>query len=136
MSVWLKRIRLVAAWLLGLYLARMFVNMGWIKFDPEGFWTAAFERWGYPAWLRVPVGVLEVGGGIMLVIPWLATYGGLALAVVMGGAWVTGAGAGRWVDVAWITGYALACLWIAWEWRGWRRPRFRMPVFGRTALSC
>ena len=39
---WSKRVRLIAAWCLGAYLADMFIRMGWIKFDPEGFWTAAF----------------------------------------------------------------------------------------------
>lgn len=121
-----KRIRLALAWCLGLYLADMFVTMGWIKFDPNGFWTAAFVRWGYPPWLRVAVGVVEVAGGGMLVIPWLAPLGGVALASVMGGAWLTRWLDRRYVDVAWITFYALSCLWIAYEWwdfRFWKRRR-------------
>jgi hypothetical protein len=60
---WLKRVRLIAAWCLGAYLADIFIRMGWIKFDPNGFWTLAFERWGYPPWLRVAVGLIEVVGG-------------------------------------------------------------------------
>jgi hypothetical protein len=44
---------MVGAWLVGLYLARMYVEMGWVKFDPDGFWTEAFESWGYPVWLRL-----------------------------------------------------------------------------------
>ncbi len=32
-----KKVRLIAAWCLGLYLAHMYVTMGWIKFDPNGF---------------------------------------------------------------------------------------------------
>ena len=122
MTMW-KKVRLVAAWLAGAYLARMMVQMGWVKFDPDGFWTAAFERWGYPVWLRQLVGAIEVGGGIAMIIPWIASWGGLAVAVVMGGAWVTRAGDGRWVDVAWITVYMLGCLWVAFEWWSWRRPR-------------
>ena|SRR5216684_2838303 len=39
-----QKARLLAAWCLGAYLAHMYVRMGWIKFDPNGFWTAAFER--------------------------------------------------------------------------------------------
>jgi uncharacterized membrane protein YphA (DoxX/SURF4 family) len=121
-----KRVRLIVAWGLGLYLADMFVRMGWIKFDPRGFWTAAFARWGYPAWLRIAVGAVEVVGGAMLVIPWLASLGGIAVALVMGGAWLTRHLDKRYVDVAWITFYALSCLWIAYEWWGsrfWRRRR-------------
>ena len=118
-----KKARLVIAWVAGLYLASMFVSQGIPKFDPNGFWTEPFERWGYPAWLRVLVGGIEVAGGIALIIPWVASWGGLAIAVVMGGAWVTRAGGGWWVDVAWITVYLLAALWVAWEWWGWRKPK-------------
>ena len=121
--MWWKRIRLAASWLLGLYLARMFVSMGWIKFDPEGFWTPAFERWGYPAWLRLLVGAIETAGGVALLIPWVATYAGVALAAVMGGAWVTRFTDARFVDVAWITAYALGVLWVAFEWRGFVLPQ-------------
>ncbi len=77
-----KRARRVLAWLVGLYLAQMFVKMGWVKFDPQGFWTAAFERWGYPVSLRLVVGVIEVAGGIL--IPWTASWGGLSLGACCG----------------------------------------------------
>ena len=116
MTRW-KRVRLVLAWCLGLYLANIYIRMGWIKFDPEGFWTAAFVRWGLPPWLRVVVGGVEVLGGAMLVVPWAATAGGLALAFVMAGAWLTRYFDGRYVDVAWITAYIAGLLWIAYEWR-------------------
>jgi putative oxidoreductase len=89
--------------------------MGWVKFDPEGFWTAAFARWGYPAWFRVLIGGLEVAGGVCLVVPWTAGYGALVLALVMLGAWGTRAHDGRWVDVAWISAYLLGLAWIGYE---------------------
>lgn len=119
----LKRVRLVVAWCLGLYLANMYVRMGWIKFDPHGFWTPAFERWGYPVWLRWLVGVVEVGGGVLLLVPWVASYAALAVSVVMTGAWVTRFRDARFVDVAWITVYVAALWWIAFEWWPFRRPR-------------
>jgi uncharacterized membrane protein YphA (DoxX/SURF4 family) len=117
-----KIARLVAAWCLGLYLARMYVEMGWIKFDPNGFWTKAFERWGYPVWMRLAVGAFEVGGGIMLLIPWVASYGAIAVACVMTGAFVTRMHDHRYVDSAWIAAYFVALAWIAWEWWPYRRP--------------
>ncbi len=112
----LKKLRLVAAWLVAAYLARMYVTMGWVKFDPAGFWTAAFVRRGYPAWLRWLVGGIEVGGALLILVPWVASYAALALAVVMVGAWVTRARDMRFVDVAWITAYLAALVWIAFEW--------------------
>jgi uncharacterized membrane protein YphA (DoxX/SURF4 family) len=116
MRITLRNARRAGAWLAGLYLGWMYVQMGWIKFDPAGFWTVAFERWDYPSWLRILVGVIEVTGGVMLVVPWLASYGAPALVVVMLGAWATRAHGGQWVDVAWITVYLLGLLWIAVEW--------------------
>lgn len=118
-----KKLRLLAAWALGLYLAQMYVRMGWIKFDPAGFWTAAFERWGYPVWLRWVVGGIEVGGGLLLLLPWVASYAALALGLVMAGAWMTRVLDARFVDVAWITVYFVALLWIAVEWWPFRWPR-------------
>lgn len=120
MHLWIRRTRWLGAWLLGLYLARMYVEMGWVKFDPDGFWTAAFEAWGYPSWLRVSVGAIEVIGGILLVVPWLASYGGIAVSAVMVGAWGTRAHDGRWVDVAWLSAYILGLVWITYEWWGVR----------------
>jgi uncharacterized membrane protein YphA (DoxX/SURF4 family) len=123
--LWLRRGLALA---LGAYFGLMFVRMGWIKFDPNGFWTKAFERWGYPVWLRIAVGVVETAGGVALVVPWVATYGGVGLAVVMAGAWFTRFHDGRMVDVAWITTYFLGVVWIAYEWRSVRlRPRRNPP---------
>jgi len=117
-------VRLLAVWCLGAYLAHMYVRMGWVKFDPAGFWTAAFERWGYPVWLRWLVGAIEVGGGLLLLVPWVASYAALGVSLVMVGAWVTRVRDGRYVDVAWIAAYLFALLWIALEWWQFRWPRF------------
>ncbi len=122
---WWKAFRLLAAWLVGLYLARMYVGAGIDKFDPTGFWAEPFVRWGYPVWLRVAVGSVETVGGIAILIPWVATYGGVAVAAVMGGAAVTRLMDGRMVDAGWILAFLAALLWIAWEWRGHRVPRGR-----------
>ncbi len=118
----LKMVRLAAAWGVGLYLARMYVEMGWVKFDPNGFWTKAFERWGYPVWMRWTVGAIEVTGGIMLLIPWVASYGAIAVAVIMTGAFFTRMHDHRYVDSAWIAAYWAGLAWIAYEWWPFRRP--------------
>ena len=121
----LKWLRLVVAWLLGVYFANMYFNMGWVKFDPDGFWTGAFDRWGYPVWLRYGVGVVEVIGGVLLLIPWVASYAALSVVAVMIGALVTRMLDARWDDVAYIAVYIAGLLWIAFEWWAWRQPRSR-----------
>ncbi len=130
-GVWIRR---TVAWLVALYLARMYVTMGWVKFDPEGFWTGAWERWGYPNWLKLLVGAIETGGGVLLLLPWTATYAAAALVTVMLGAGVTRFMDGRMVDVAWIGLYIVALAWVGFEWRdfrlGGRRTRPPSPPTG------
>ena len=128
--VWWIRIRRVLAFVVGLYLARMFVKNGWDKFDPEGFWAEPFAQWGYPVWLRLVVGAIETAGGLLILVPWTATYAGVAVAMVMGGAFYTRWGAGFPEDLMWIAAYAVALLWIAFEWRS-----FRWPHFGRSEMD-
>lgn len=128
-NIWWIRIRRVLAWAVGLYLANMFVRNGWDKFDPEGFWSAPFERWGYPVWLRLLVGFIETVGGALILVPWTATYAGVSLAVVMAGAAYTRFGSGYPQDVMWITAYGIALLWIAFEWRAFRLPSTRRDIF-------
>lgn len=112
-----RKLRLAAAWLASLYFANLYGHAGWQKFDTESFWTGLFEQWGYPPSFRVLVGVVELVGGIALVVPWVATYAGAALVVVMGGAWVHLAMDARWSDVGLVTAYLTGLTWIAWEWR-------------------
>lgn len=117
---WTKRARLALAIVVGVYLITVFFPQGWDKFDPDGFWAEPFARWGYPVWLRVGVGVLETAGSVMLVVPWLATWGGIATGMAMAGALYTRLPSGFWTDVAWISLWLATSLWVAWEWRDWR----------------
>lgn len=120
----MQLVRRLSAVALGLYLGWMYVHQGWIKFDPNGFWTAAFQRWGYPPALRWLVGAVEVAGGVSLIVPPVASYGAASLVIVMLGAAVTRARGNHWVDVAWIVAYTVGLLWIAATWWGlrWRFP--------------
>ena len=48
----LTRIQPILLWLIALWFAyRLGIN-GVRKLDPDGFWTNAFQRWGYPNWFR------------------------------------------------------------------------------------
>jgi putative oxidoreductase len=45
-----------------------------------------FARWGYPAWFRASVAVLQVVGGVLLLLPASAPWGAAVLSVVLVGA--------------------------------------------------
>lgn len=85
----LTKAKPILLWLIGAYLSYKLMINGFRKFDPDGMWTKAFIKWGYPAWFRIFIGVLEVGGGLLLLIPRTRHFGGLVLATVMIGALVT-----------------------------------------------
>ena len=66
----------VLLWAASLYLAWLFIQQGYVKFDAEGFWSGAFERWGYPVWFMFLIGFLECLGAILILIPRTGAYGG------------------------------------------------------------
>jgi hypothetical protein len=50
---------------------------------------------GFPSWMRVVVGVFEVGGGLALLVPGLAIYGAIGLGILMIPAAITQAMSGE-----------------------------------------
>ena len=85
----LTRIQHILLWLIVLWMAYRIGSMGYFKLDPEGMWTKAFNRWGYPVWFRYFIGVLELGGALLILIPKVRHYGGIILFTVMIGALIT-----------------------------------------------
>ena len=79
----------VALWVVTVLCAAFFTMMGLPKVLGQGGWAARFATWGYPPWFVVFVGVAELVGAIMMLIPQLATLGGTLLAVIMLGAAAT-----------------------------------------------
>ena len=79
----------IAPWILSVLLALFFTMMGVPKVLGQGGWATRFAAWGYPPWFVVVVGVAELGGALMLLVPQLATLGGCLLALVMLGAVAT-----------------------------------------------
>lgn len=82
----LAKIQPILIWLIGAYLAYKLAFNGWRKFDPDGFWTKAFVKWGYPVWFRIFIGVVEFVGGLLMIVPRSRPLGALMLLVVMVGA--------------------------------------------------
>lgn len=76
-------------WLISLWFAYRLIHNGILKFDPDGFWSPAFERWGYPDWFRILIGMLETIGGTLIIFPGVRHFGAAILFLVMLGALIT-----------------------------------------------
>jgi uncharacterized membrane protein YphA (DoxX/SURF4 family) len=116
----LKYVKLVFIWLFSLFIAFIMIQQGWAKFGADGRWARSFAEWGYPAWFRMLIGVVETGGSLALLVPPVAFYGALALAAVMVGATGTLLFDGRGVDAVTPIAYTVVLVWIAFERRGTR----------------
>ena len=72
-------------WALSVLLACVFLLAGIPKITGSApIWLQAAAMRGFPAWLRIVVGVVEVISGVALLIPGVAIYAALGLAVLMG----------------------------------------------------
>ena len=67
-------------------LALIFFASGAAKLAGLEFEIAAFENWGYPLWFMYLVGVIEVGGALLLLVPRLSGLAAGGLALFMTGA--------------------------------------------------
>jgi putative oxidoreductase len=75
-------------WLGAVFLAVAFVFAGSLKLAGASAirWSERFVHWGYPANAHYVVGVLEVVGGLAVLIPRLRRSASLTLGVIMIGA--------------------------------------------------
>lgn len=78
-----------ALWTLKVVLAAVFLLVGIQKLLGGTAWVQLFAMAGYPEWFRTVVGAIEAACGVALLIPGLAAYAAIALAVVMFGATFT-----------------------------------------------
>lgn len=79
-----SRSRSTAAWLLSILLASVFIAAGMPKLtgnEPLLIQAAAMR--GFPGWIRVIVGIVEVSGAVGLLIPAVAPAAALILALLM-----------------------------------------------------
>jgi uncharacterized membrane protein YphA (DoxX/SURF4 family) len=91
---WKQKLAGGGRWLLQVLLAAGFASIGFGKFVDQ-FWVRSFERWGYPAGFHIVTGVIEMGCGLLLLVPKLSSYAALALGGVMLAAMATHASAGQ-----------------------------------------
>ena len=59
----------IIIWILACILALAFISSGITKLLGVEMQTRNFESWSYPQWFRFPVGLIEVGLAIGLLIP-------------------------------------------------------------------
>src|SRR5450631_2985920 len=59
----------IITWILSGLLALAFLGSGLSKIFGAEMQIKNFESWGYPLWLRFPIGLIEMAFAIALVIP-------------------------------------------------------------------
>jgi putative oxidoreductase len=77
-----------AVWMCAIFLAVAFVFVGILKLEgPSAVrWTERFVQWGYPANAQYVIGVLEILGGVGVLIPRWRRAAAATLGVLMIGA--------------------------------------------------
>ena len=77
-----------AVWTCAIFLAVAFVFAGILKFEGRSAvgWAERFAQWGYPASAQYVVGVLEILGGVGVLIPRWRRAAAATLVVIMVGA--------------------------------------------------
>jgi putative oxidoreductase len=83
------RLKRVGLLLLEALLGIFFALQGIVKLSGSPAWVARFRGWGYPDHFYVVVGVAEVAGAGLLVLPKTRVYGAALLIAIMAGAAVT-----------------------------------------------
>jgi len=85
------RLRSAAVWAGAIFLAVAFVAVGLSKLAGASAarWSERFAHWGYPANASYVVGVLEILGGVGMLVPRWRRAASLTLGVLMAGALCT-----------------------------------------------
>jgi putative oxidoreductase len=94
-------IRPLAAWVISLPLVFVFVGAGSAKLRGETSMIELFVSFGYPIWFMYFTGLLEVAGGLLLLLPRLSGIGTVMLIWVMLGALISKLGHGQ-ADTAFV----------------------------------
>jgi len=87
----MMRVRRSAVWVCAVFLAATFIAIGMSKLWGGAAirWSGRFEHWGYPPHAQYVVGVLEIIGGVAMLIPRWRQVGAAILVVLMIGALCT-----------------------------------------------
>ena len=83
-----SRIGLLTVWLPRVAVALVFVTVGYSKFS-DPMWVRLFGRIGFGQWFRYFTGVMQIAGGVLVLVPRLSLVGIAMLACTMAGAVIT-----------------------------------------------
>jgi uncharacterized membrane protein YphA (DoxX/SURF4 family) len=75
-------------WLPRIAAALLFFFIGLSKFGRQSRWITTFEQIGFGQWLRYATGILQLAGGVMVLVPRTFLLGIMMLAVTMLGAMI------------------------------------------------
>jgi putative oxidoreductase len=70
-------------WALRLGVGLIAILVGWEKFPSDTMWVEMYQQIGLGQWFRYFTGVVEILGGVLVLIPRLAAAGLALLAVTM-----------------------------------------------------
>lgn len=73
-------------WVMSSILTVLYIFAGGTKLIGMPMHIEHFAQWGYPNWFRFVVGTWEVLFGLLLLVPRVAAYAAIALAISMVGA--------------------------------------------------
>jgi uncharacterized membrane protein YphA (DoxX/SURF4 family) len=114
----------IVLWIVQGLCAATFLFAGGSKLASSPAMVQTFDLIGFGQWFRYLTGILEIVGGIALIVPSAAPFGAILLAFVMAGAVLT--------HLVLIPGsplpafvLLLLCLFVAWGRRARRRPLAR-----------
>lgn len=79
-------IDILGLWLPRIAIAAVFLGFGYAKFNESGMYSRIFDQIGFGDWFRYLAGVMEMAGGVMVLIPWTLLLGVAMLAATMLGA--------------------------------------------------
>ena len=104
----------ITDWVLRGGVAVVFALFGAEKFsDPQ--WVKTFQQIGFGQWFRYLTGVVEILGGVLVLLPWTVTAGLAVLACTMFSAaliWIFVLGQGANAIIPEAFGVALALFWV------------------------
>ncbi|MCE7991872.1 MAG: DoxX family protein [Roseivirga sp.] len=81
-----QKVKNVLAWGLSVLVSLNFLMSGYPKVMPNAGMVRRFENWGFNEGFAILIGVLEILGGLLMLVPKTAFYGAVILSVVMIGA--------------------------------------------------